>query len=439
MLKKQFSTKGIPCLSLSLNVPGFPKSNKVSNAFFKWCLLDFKNTLKANLIQLKVEDELQGCDADGDYFIASFSTKLPLKAVKQVCENFEKNHQQGRFLDADLNDKNGNSISSGESKLCFYCGEKPAIECRRKNLHDQNLVRKFMFAKMAEYCHNTRELKITNLLSTFAQKAILSELALTPKPGLVDKFSNGSHTDMNFQTFLDSTSAISPYFSNLIHAGFAFHDPDLTKALPLIRGIGLHMEDEMFKATQGVNTQKGIIFLMGIALFACGKLFNQQQHFSTNEFQSIVKLIGKNLVDNELNSSLKDGKKSHGEEIYLKYGYTGARGEAESGFQMVFEFGWPQLINATELSDEVLIKCFLSIAANNNDTNILFRSNPGVLTRFKNLCRSAFNNFNEQSYLKVIKFCKDENISPGGTADLLVVTIFVWLIINADLQLDFIC
>jgi len=35
-------------------------------------------------------------------------------------------------------------------------------------------------------------------------------------------------------------------------------------------------------------------------------------------------------------------------------------------------------------------------------------------------------NFNQANYSAVIDFCKNENISPGGSADLLAVTIFVW-------------
>jgi len=65
------------------------------------------------------------------------------------------------------------------------------------------------------------------------------------------------------------------------------------------------------------------------------------------------------------------------------------------------------------------------------------RSNPEVLNRFKGFCDKALKNFNEANYSEVIDFCKNENISPGGSADLLAVTIFVWLMINFDQQTGF--
>lgn len=413
-------------MSLSLNVPGFPKSNSTTNAFFRYCLSDLKYTLKAHRVEIDEDEAIEGCDRAGDFFIVPCSTdNFSLTEIKQICEEFEENHPLGRFIDADLNDQQGNSVSSGKSKLCFFCLERPAIECRRENAHDPDELRSYLFPKMAAYCLKQKEELIIKRVSSLAQQAILSEISLTPKPGLVDQFSCGSHADMNYQTFMVSTSAISPWFGELVREGFSFRDDDLTKALPLVRNIGLRMEAAMFDATRNINTQKGIIFLMGLSLFACGKLFNQSDQFQVEEFRSIIRSICRNLVKKELGSINQSGK-SHGENIFLKYGLSGARGEAESGFRMVFDFGLPQLDGVTELNDEALIKSFLVLAANNDDTNILYRSNPKVLSDFKHLCKIALEDFNSKNYQAVIDFCKNKNISPGGSADLLAVTIFVW-------------
>jgi len=52
---------------------------------------------------------------------------------------------------------------------------------------------------------------------------------------------------------------------------------------------------------------------------------------------------------------------------------------------------------------------------------------------FQKFCSQALHNFNDENYSAVIEFCKNNNISPGGSADLLAVTIFVWSVIRADL------
>jgi len=433
-LKSQIALNSLPCLSLSLNVPGFPKSNHTVSVFFQSCLNDLKHYFIAHRIEIHENNTIEICDAAGDFFLVPLSINdFSLNKIKQICEDFEESHPLGRFIDVDLNDHQGNSVSSGKSKLCFYCREKPAIECRREKAHDFDQLRSFMFLVMDEYCRKQREERIAKKLSELAQQAILAEISLTPKPGLVDQVSSGSHADMDFQTFVDSTNAISLWFGELVREGFAFHEKDLTQALPRLREIGLRMESDMFEATGNVNTQKGIIFLMGLSLFACGKLLGQGDHFQVEEFRSIIKATCKDLVKNEMVNAVGSGK-SHGEKIFLKYGFTGARGEAESGFATVFNFGLPQLIQSKELNDEALTQCFLAIAANNNDTNILFRSNPEVLYAFRKLCKIALEDFNLANYVALIDFCKYENISPGGSADLLAVTIFVWLVIQAGDQ-----
>jgi len=436
LLKKQIALDGLPSLSLSLNVPGFPKSNPTVKAFFGYCLRDLKYALKANQINLIEKDSIERCDAAGDFYLVPCSPgRLTLKEIKQVCESFEQRHPLGRFIDADLNDEEGVSFSSGKSKLCFFCLERPAIECRRENAHEPEELRSFMFPKMDYYCNQQKEASVIKKLSSLAQQAILFEISLSPKPGLVDKFSNGSHADMNYQTFIDSTAAISPWFAELVREGYSFSDSNLTKALPLIRNIGLRMESAMYNATQNINTQKGIIFLMGLSLFACGKLFSQSDQFAIEEFRNIIRGVCKDLVTKELTDT--KSVKSHGEDIFHQYGFGGARGEAESGFATVLDVGLPQLSGVAELNDEDAMKCFLSIAANNNDTNILYRSNSDVLENFKKLCKKAVADFNDQSYSAVIGFCKKENISPGGSADLLAVTIFVHSVIKADGQRGF--
>lgn len=374
------------------------------------------------------------CDAAGDFYLVPFSIKhSSLTEIKQICEGFEENHPLGRFVDVDLNDPHGETVSSGKSKLCFFCSERPAIECRREKAHSFEELRHFMFSEMAEYCRKKREARVAEKLSSLAQQAILAEISLTPKPGLVDQLSSGSHSDMNFQTFIDSTTAIASGFGQLVCEGFAFQDEDLSKALPRLREIGLKMEAAMFEATGNVNTQKGVIFLMGLSLFACGQLFRQQEQFQVPVFRQIIQDICMGLVEKELIDAAGSGK-SHGEKIFRKYGFSGARGEAENGMATVFNFGLPQIIQAGPLNDESLIKCLLSIAANNNDTNILFRSNPEVLNKFKSLCRIALEDFNAENYAAAIDYCKHENISPGGSADLLAVSIFVWSVIQASEQ-----
>ena len=417
-------------MSFCLNIPGYPKSNSTVKRFFERCLAELKRYLKSHLIEILAKEAIEICDAAGDYFLVPLAGGiLSLEEIKQLCEDFEERHPLGRLLDVDLNDDQGNTVSSGKSKLCFFCKAQPAIECRRSNAHDPELLRTYMFGEMAEYCRLQKESLLAKKISSFALRAILQEISLTPKPGLVDKFSSGSHSDMDYQTFINSSAAISVWFEELVRAGLNFQEDDLTKALPVIRNIGLKMEAAMFEETGNINTQKGIIFLMGLSLFATGKLYQESDVFEPGRFRGIIRDICQNLVRKELNVDFgRQG--SHGEIVFQKYGFSGARGEAESGFETVFEKGLPMLAGMVELSDQSLINCFLVLASSSNDTNILYRGGPEDLVSFQALCKNALDHFTNENYAAIREFCQRRNISPGGSADLLAVSIFLWLVMN---------
>jgi holo-ACP synthase/triphosphoribosyl-dephospho-CoA synthase len=427
LLRKEFSLRNQSALSLNLNVPGYPKSNEIVRRFFLYCLGDLKIYLSARLIHLEEKEEILKIDAAGDFYIVPFSTgHRTVNDIKQFCEDFEETHAWGRFIDVDITDRAGLTVSSGKSKSCFYCNEHPADVCRIEKRHETEDVREFMFSGMKAYCLQQREITICRNLSSLALQSILYEISLTPKPGLVDKFSNGAHTDMNYNTFLNSTAAISAFFNDMAKAGFAFAGSDMTKALPVIRNLGLRMEKSMYESTGNVNTQKGIIFLMGLSLFSSGFLFAQEDEFNTEKFRTIVKDICKNLTYNEM-ERLDHPPETHGERIYHKLKIAGARGEAENGFPAVFEAGLPELLKDAELNEQALHRAFLAIASINKDTNILHRSSPEVLDQFRKLSQTALETDNMDSLLE---FCIRQGISPGGSADILAVSIYIYLLIK---------
>ncbi len=427
LLRKGFSLRNLPSLSLSLNIPGYPKSNEIIHRFFLYCLDDLKIFITARLLCPDENEAVLQQDEAGDFYIAPFSTgQISPVEIKKIGEDFEQSHAWGRFIDVDVTDNTGMPVPSGKSKPCFYCNEYPADHCRRQMRHDTDELKDFMFGRMKAYCRQQREISISRTLSSLALQSILCEISLTPKPGLVDKFSNGVHKDMNYSTFIISTAAISGYFNELVRAGFSFGENDMTKALPAIRNIGLRMERTMFAGTSGVNTQKGIIFLMGLSLFTSGYLFAHEDIFGIEKFRKIVKDICKDLTYREL-EDIGRPSATHGEQVYRSLKFAGARGEAENGFPLAFDFGLPELFKHHELNDPVLLRSFLVIAANNNDTNILFRSSEKVLSQFKELSREAFETGNMDS---LMEFCMKEKISPGGSADLLAVSIYLYLLMT---------
>ena len=65
--------------------------------------------------------------------------------------------------------------------------------------------------------------------SVFAEEcayALMAEVGATPKPGLVDRHDSGAHTDMDYDTFAASTTAIVPYLARMFEAGYTWESKD---------------------------------------------------------------------------------------------------------------------------------------------------------------------------------------------------------------------
>lgn len=430
-LRKKYSLKQNISFSLTLNIPGYPKTNEDVTKFFFIIEEELKYYLNSFGIIFQLSENMID-EAGNIAFYEISEKKISATELKNLTEKFESEHKAGRVLDIDVCDENGNLVSSGKHKKCFICDE-PAIFCMRENKHDKSEIRNHIFNEIRNYINENRRNKIVQKISEIALKSMLYEVSLTPKPGLVDFKSSGSHKDMNFFTFLNSTASLSNYFTEIAEKGYCFTE-DYFFALPQIRNTGLKMETAMFEATNNVNTQKGLIFLLGLSVFATANLLSKNEKFEIETFSETVKKICKNLTENEL--SLKLEAKTHGEKVFKKYGLKagGARLEAEFGFPTVFKYGLPVFekyfdknkSNDKKNIENALQRTLFSIISKNNDTNILFRKDEKTLENLKNLAKKVLNN--EIKYSELIRFCKKENISPGGSADLLVVSTYLFFI-----------
>ena len=79
-------------------------------------------------------------------------------------------------------------------------------------------------------------------VAKLATKALLYEVSISPKAGLVSRLSNGSHKDMDFYTFIDSALSLDNYFSECFIYGQEndFYSPSFFKNL---RDLGKKAEN----------------------------------------------------------------------------------------------------------------------------------------------------------------------------------------------------
>ena len=264
------------------------------------------------------------------------------------------------------------------------------------------------------------------IIAHLATQALQAELDTTPKPGLVDKDNNGAHRDMDYALMQRSIDTLHPYFVKLALLGCADTLPTHTS----IRDIGIEAEKAMLSTTNGVNTHKGALFSMGLAVVAAA------HEKDTDSLQTTIKALA---------ASFPDTNGTHGSKAkLLSKGTTAIKGaldNAREGYEMLFAEWLPFYIERRKEHDaHTLHKTLLRIMCDLDDTNVIYRTDLATAEEVKQEARALLDNFSkahtaedkEKRIAAELLALKDmdkrytaRNISPGGAADMLSLTIFI--------------
>ncbi len=269
-------------------------------------------------------------------------------------------------------------------------------------------------------------------VSDLAIEALHREVMLTPKPGLVDRRNSGAHRDMTLGTFMASGAAIRPWFPLFFDTGVKTASRPIAEVLAKLRADGVACEKAMFAATNGVNTHKGAIFSFGLLIAAAGRRFALGDTLKREALCSDVASMTADLVERELKRAKRS--RTAGEALYRRHGFTGARGEAASGFATVRVHAIPVFLSTwLRTGDErlALSGALLALLAHNRDTNLVARGGMGGLAYVQASARKLIDRGGAEApdfHEAMTRFDDDlieRNLSPGGSADLLAVTWFL--------------
>lgn len=268
------------------------------------------------------------------------------------------------------------------------------------------------------------------IIAHLATQALQAELDTTPKPGLVDKDNNGAHRDMDYVLMQRSIDTLHPYFVKLALLGCADALPTHTS----IRDIGIEAEKAMLSATNGVNTHKGALFSMGLAVVAAA---HEERKIAANEEQILKErnggedvLVSLQTTIKALAASFPDTNGTHGSKAkLLSKGTTAIKGaldNAREGYEMLFAEWLPFYIERRKERDAyTLHKTLLRIMCDLDDTNVIYRTDLATAEEVKLEARALLDNFSETALKDMDRHYTTRNISPGGAADMLSLTVFI--------------
>lgn len=272
--------------------------------------------------------------------------------------------------------------------------------------------------------------QLAQIIDELACKALLQEVELEYKPGLVCPGNTGSHADMNCSTFYASIDALKGYFGDCFQAGFQ------GKQFRDLQRLGVAAEKAMFTATRGVNTHKGAIFLMGLLAGAAGVQYRQQQHLKP---MALGRLVAQQWGGNILLAGVQavpsaQASITHGRQVKDAFGLPGAREQAAQGFPVLFWTTLPQLrwaLSEGMSQERAALHALVCAMGQLPDTNLAHRGGLKGLqwaqARVEQFLAQG-GVFSPHWRTNAQAMCaefKAQWLSPGGSADLLSAALFI--------------
>jgi len=388
----------------------------------------------------------------GDGPESCFTAFLPAEDLKRFSVEFERFHPLGALADIDVMDRGGRPLGRAELGLgareCLVCGGTAAVCCAGR-AHAAEAVAERVSRIVAAF--ERQPMARESFIGRAALAAAIWEVSASPKPGLVTPHSSGSHRDMEYATFLASAAALGPRFAEFARLGrCSAGEP--AALLPALREAGKAAERDMFAATGGVNTHKGLIFSLGLLCAAAGRLEAAGIAPAPSAIAAGAAAIAEGITSRDLaraaaprNSAARyaafpDDPRyagTAGERLFRQFGVRGIRGEAEDGFPSVLNIALPALragLSRGLSFNDAMVDALLALCAAVEDTNVLARAGRGgleIMRREAALAAAAGGIATPQGRAAIEKMNAAliaRNISPGGCADLLALAVFLYLL-----------
>ena len=355
------------------------------------------------------------------------------RAVKRICTAIEDASELGRLFDMDVLTAEGEKLDretvGGGDRTCIVCGA-PGRGCASRRIHSvpelQNATRRIMERHFAAADRAD--------IAALATRALTDEVNTTPKPGLVDRANSGSHRDMDLNTFEASIGALAPYWEECVKIGQETAGLAPEDTFAGLRIAGKRAEQDMLRATGGVNTHKGAIFTLGAVCGAAGRLWKPEEPCrDADRILAECAALTKTAAEEDWTAAegIPEEELTAGQRFYRTYGLTGIRGETAAGLPGVRETALPvfeKALAAGRSRNDAGAVALLHLIARGTDTNMIARGGRETAERAAEEVRALLEEDPLPAMEEIRKLDESfiaRNLSPGGCADLLAATYFL--------------
>jgi triphosphoribosyl-dephospho-CoA synthetase len=234
----------------------------------------------------------------------------------------------------------------------------------------------------------------------------------------VDRNDNGAHRDMDLAMMNRSIDALLPYFVKLALLGYQDAMPETEQ----VRQIGIDAERALLNATGGVNTHRGALFSMGLTTLAAAWCMGHNGTIEGKALQSFIQ---------QLAGGFAPTAGTHGNNAVNAHRVIGALDLAKAGYPQLFNDWLPAYQGwRVENLSTARHKLLLLIMSQLDDTNVIHRVGYEQAQQVKQEAQALLNNYSTDGMEAMNRDYIARNISPGGSADMVALTLFIHAILN---------
>lgn len=250
--------------------------------------------------------------------------------------------------------------------------------------------------------------------------AMKEELETTGKPGLVCPDSQGCHKDIDYSIMCQCISIFAQQAKEMFAS--ARHNLSPMQAISRAQESAMKIIENMTASANGANTYRGAVFSLGITAFAYAYCRLKESEVSVEHWQGTIR---------EMATHFQPTDETKGGRAVKEFNIKGAINMAQEGYDFVFHKAVPFYESQTGLDNNSRkLRTLTYIMSEIDDSNLYHRAGADIAQQIKILAQQTAEEFTPEHLLALRRYCQEQWVSPGGSADMLILTLFIHAIQN---------
>lgn len=244
-------------------------------------------------------------------------------------------------------------------------------------------------------------------MAALAVDAMRRQLALTPKPGLVDQSGTGAHTDLDYNMMLRVIDILQPHFVTFGQTGLFVAEKSDAEVSHVMQQVGEAAIEDMYAQTDGVNAYKGTVFCLGLFITAYYRLLRLSRPITADSVSAQIAALA---------APITRRRDTHGDWVNETYSVGGALAEAQAGYARWLAV-LPMLRRA--LDEEDAARFFLYVVAHNADSCLYYRAGAELAQNAATIADYVYQHYTPDNVEAMCRYFERCHLSTGGSGDIL--------------------